>query len=126
MNFIDEALQSNLTGDGFLQAMADIYKHTEVRDVLHGYPRWIQDVITIIDYDTEMTMEGLENREYTAEIEALTRCGAKQEAELLSCVHENSEYAALAAIYPRLAFMNEADYEAFWNCVRAYIEQNLT
>ena len=126
MNLIDEALQTHRTGEAFLQAMTDIYRNPEVRDVLPSYPQWIQDVITVIDYDTEMTSEGLENREYTPEIEALTRCGITQEAELLSCVHDHSEYAALAAIYPRLAFMNEKDYGVFWDSLKAYIEKNLT
>ena len=126
MNFIDEALQKHLSADEFLQAMGAINEHPEVRGLLTGYPQWIQDVIAVLDYDTEMTGEGLENREYTPEIEALTRCGIMQEAELLSCVHEYSEYAALAAIYPRLAFMNEKDYGVFWDSLKAYIEKNLS
>ena len=126
MNFIDEALQKHLTAHDFLQAMSAIAEHPEVREILHTYPQWIQDVITIIDYDTEMSSEGMENREYTPEIAALERCGIRKEAELLSMVHDSSDYAAMSAIYPRLAFLNEEDYTVFWNALTAYIEQNLT
>ena len=45
MNFIDEALKSNLHGDDFLQAMADIYKEPDVSDILDRYPKFIKDVI---------------------------------------------------------------------------------
>ena len=126
MNLIDEALQKHLTAHDFLQAMGEIRKHPEIRDVLDSYPQWIRDVITILDYDTEMSSEGMENREYTPEIEALRRCGITKEAELLSMVHDSSDYAAMSAIYPRLAFLNEDDYTVFWNCINAYIDQTLT
>jgi len=126
MNFIDEALGKHLNAHDFLQAMGEIRNHPEVREALQAYPQWIRDVITVIDYDTEMTTEGMENREYTPEIAALRRCGINKEAELLSMVHETSDYAALSAIYPRLACLNEDDYTVFWNCLEAYIDQNLT
>ena len=32
MNFIDKALEELTNGEDFVQAMADIYEHTEVRD----------------------------------------------------------------------------------------------
>ena len=59
MNFIDKALADKLTGDDFLQAMAGIYSESEVRDILSKYPAFIADVITIIDYDTALNMDGL-------------------------------------------------------------------
>ena len=34
MNFIDKAFESNLSGDDFLQAMADVYSEDNVRDEL--------------------------------------------------------------------------------------------
>ena len=32
MNFIDKALEEITNGEDFVQAMADIYEHTEVRE----------------------------------------------------------------------------------------------
>ena len=47
MNFIDRALARGdaLTDDGFLQAMADIYKEPQVWAELDRYPLYIGDVI---------------------------------------------------------------------------------
>lgn len=39
--------------------MADIYEHPEVREILKNYPLWIRNIIAVIDYDTELTMDGL-------------------------------------------------------------------
>lgn len=126
MSFIDNALAARLTADEFLQAMGNIQNEPAVRETLSQYPQWIQDVIQILDYDAELTAEGLENREYTPEIAALKRAGIEKEAGLLSMVHDNSDYAAMSAIYPRLACLNEEDYAVFWNCLKAYISKNLT
>ena len=56
MNFIDRALAQGdaLDADGFLQAMADIYKEPQVWQELDRYPQYIQDIIHIVDYDTEV------------------------------------------------------------------------
>ncbi|MBE6753268.1 MAG: hypothetical protein E7559_02775, partial [Ruminococcaceae bacterium] len=90
MNFIDKAFENHLTGDNFLQAMADVYSEPEVRDMLNKYPRFVKDVILIIDYDYEIQMEGLDNvicgnlGEQLPEIlQALDNCGASQEADVL-------------------------------------------
>ena len=32
MNFIDDALKNKDSGEGFVQAMADIYEHSDIRD----------------------------------------------------------------------------------------------
>ena len=54
MNFIDKAFESKLSGDDFLQAMADIYSEPEVREIIDKYPQFVKDVILIIDYDYEI------------------------------------------------------------------------
>lgn len=121
MNFIDEALSKGLKNDDFLQAMADIYNHPKVRECLDKYPQFIRDVITIIDYDTDLSMEGLDFRDYSNEINALNRAGLKTEAELLSKVCDDND--TLNDVYDHLAINN--DYDGFWDTVRAYIDNNI-
>ena len=50
MNFIDKALSEITNGEDFVQAMADIYEHAEVRKEFGNLPSWIQNIITVIDY----------------------------------------------------------------------------
>lgn len=87
MNFIDKAITDKLAGDDFLQAMATIYSESEVRKILHRYPTFISDVITIIDYDTALQMDGLDDiisgnlsHRYLEIVDALERCGLEHEA----------------------------------------------
>lgn len=133
MNFIDKAFESNLSGDDFLQAMADVYSEDNVRDELDKYPQFIKDVILIIDYDLELQMGGLDEvingnlEEQLPEIlQALDNCGASQEADVLRQAksmtlddyEENYE-----VLYDKLAINN--DYEEFWDLVRDYIDASL-
>lgn len=138
MNFIDTALanQGNLSDDDFLQAMADIYQEPEVWKILHKYPQYIQDVIYIIDYDTELQMEGLESVLYGPMSEkydkihtALLNCGALEEAHILEeASHLNIDsddnddddcYEQMEKLVSQTALHN--DYDHFWDLVRDYI-----
>ena len=49
MNFIDKALSEITNGEDFVQAMADIYEHAEVRKEFGNLLSWIQNIITVID-----------------------------------------------------------------------------
>ena len=136
MNFIDRALAQGerLTPDDFLQAMADIYKEPQVWRELDRYPQYIQDVIYIIDYDTEVQMEGLDacaaSPHAEQYIQALLNCGAAAEAEILKRARELSgpDYedeavdAEMGILYQQIA-LNQ-DYNAFWDLVRGYIERS--
>lgn len=146
MNFIDTALADgdNLSDDDFLQAMADIYKEPKVWDILDEYPQYIKDVIYIIDYDTELQMEGLEGimdccppEKYEKMHSALINAGALEEARILHEAHilyeawlsggENEDYdeqydEQMEKLQSQTALHN--DYESFWNMVRAYIGEN--
>ena len=140
MNFIDRALAQGdaLTADGFLQAMADIYKEPQVWQELDRYPQYIQDVIYVIDYDTEVQMEGLDACAASPRVEqyiqALLNCGAVAEAELLKRAKELTDSgpdgedeafdAELESLYRQIA-LNQ-DYEGFWDLVRGYIERSQT
>lgn len=131
-------LKGQISADDFLQALADIYKYPDVRQSLTAYPQFVQDVIYIIDYDTEVQMEGLEGfftnstKDFFYETyHALINCGALSEAEILvkaqkilclmdetgdDMYHEQFEH-----IEKQIALHN--DYEHFWNLVRAYIDR---
>ena len=136
MNFIDRALAQgeSLTPDDFLQAMADIYKEPQVWRTLDRYPQYIQDIIHIVDYDTEVQMEGLEacaaSPHAEQYIQALMNCGAAAEAEILKRARELSgpDYedeavdAEMGILYQQIA-LNQ-DYNAFWDLVRGYIERS--
>lgn len=140
MNFIDRALAQGdgLTPDDFLQAMADIYKEPQVWQALDRYPQYVRDVIYIIDYDTEVQMEGLDacaaSPRAEQYIRALLNCGAVAEAELLKrakaladsgAVAEDEAFdAELESLYRQIA-LNQ-DYEGFWDLVRGYIERSQT
>ena len=140
MNFIDRALAQGdgLTPDDFLQAMADIYKEPQVWQALDRYPQYVRDVIYIIDYDTEVQMEGLDacaaSPRAEQYIRALLNCGAVAEAELLKRAkaladsdpsYEDEAFdAELESLYRQIA-LNQ-DYEGFWDLVRWYIERSQT
>lgn len=131
--FIDIALasQHNLSDDDFLQAMAEIYHNPEVWEVLHQYPQYIQDVVYIIDYDTELQTEGLASvsvgamsEQYDKVHTALLNCGAVDEARILEEAQRldidsdsyDRQIESLTALHN--------DYEHFWDLVRAYIGKN--
>ena len=137
MNFIDKAFAQNLKGDDFLQAMADIYSEPKVYKELKKYPRFVADIITVIDYDTALRIDGLDDvisgnlsNRYKEIINALENCGAKDDADVLKKAKElyilddrsyDKEYNNLSS---RLALNN--DYDGFWDMVRAYIDRNLS
>ena len=135
MNFIHRALAQGrrLSDDDFLQAMADIYKEPQVWQELDRYPQYVQDVIYVIDYDTEVQMEGLNACAVSPRVEqyiqALLNCGAVSEAEILKrakkLTDSDSDYedeavdAEMEKLYRQIA-LNQ-NYEEFWDLVRGYI-----
>ena len=135
MNFIHRALAQGrrLSDDDFLQAMADIYKEPQVWQELDRYPQYVQDVIYVIDYDTEVQMEGLDACAVSPRVEqyiqALRNCGAVSEAEILKrakkLTDSDSDYedeavdAEMERLYRQIA-LNQ-NYEEFWDLVRGYI-----
>lgn len=133
MNFIDKAFDNKLHGDDFLQAMADVYSETEVREILDKYPAFVKDVILIIDYDSEIQIEGLDEvihgnlEEQLFEIiQALDNCGASQEADVLRQARAMTlgEYEEnYDSLCDKLAINN--NYDGFWDLVRSYIDASL-
>lgn len=124
MNFIDHAISEITNGEDFVQTMADIYEHPELRDELEKYSLWIQNIITIIDYDTELGMDGLDLKSYADVIEVLNEIGLIEEAEILRDYNNDISEENADKCYERLAINN--DYDAFWNKVYAYADENIS
>lgn len=123
MNFIDEALSKITNGEDFVQAMAEIYEHPEIRKILMNYPTWIRNIITIIDYDTKLTMDGLECKSYKDVIEVLLEIGLTNEARVLISLENDFSQENMDICYSKLALNN--DYEAFWNKVYLYADKHI-
>ena len=123
MNFIDKALEEITIGEDFVQAMADIYEHTEVREKLDKFPSWIRNIITVIDYDTELSMNGLDFKSYRNVIDALTDMGLTEEAEVLITFEKKPSQEEADICYSKLAINN--DYDTFWNKVYSYADENI-
>lgn len=134
MNFIDRALEriNEVSADEFLQAMADIYDELIDRNELKKYPQFVQDIIFIIDYDTELQMEGLEGFFYDETkyfvdetIKALKNCGAIHEAEILKkCKNINLNRKDASDLFNMLeaeTYLNN-EFDAFWKLVDDYID----
>ena len=106
-----------------VQPMADIYEHAEVRKEFGNLPSWIQNIITVIDYDTELAMNGLDFKSYKNVIEALTDMGLIEEAKVLTAFENDSSQENTDIYYYNLALNN--DYESFWDKVYSYADQNI-
>lgn len=120
MDFIEEALNS-ITGEEFVQSLADIYLHPEV--CLSELPTWIRNLIIVMDYDTEIQMDGLSNKSYKDVIDALNVMGLNNEASVLSKLTGNASDEAIEECYLGLAINN--DYDVFWEKVFQYADWNL-
>ncbi len=92
MNFIDEVLKNlgTMRADDVIQSMARIYEKVIERTKIAEYPQFIQDIIYIIELDTELAMSGiggvLDNNigEYMNEIIlALQNIHANRDAQVL-------------------------------------------
>lgn len=124
MNFIDHAISVITNGEDFVQAMADIYEYSEVRDELEKYPSWIKNIITIIDYDTELGMDGLDLKSYADVVKVLNEIGLIEEAGVLRDYDNDISKENAEKCYERLAINN--DYDAFWNKVYVYADENIS
>jgi hypothetical protein len=93
MNFIDDVLLkiNNMSADDIIESIAQkIYSEPIERKELASYPQFIQDIIFFIDFDTELSINGilgfLENStgEYIDEtIVALKHISADSDADIL-------------------------------------------
>ena len=123
MNFIDKALAGFTSGEDFVQKMADIYEYQEVREELANYPTWIRNIIPVIDYDTELAMDGFEFKSYRNVIDVLTDIGVTTEAQALIELEGDVSQDGIDSCYSKLALNN--DYEAFWDKLYSYADKNM-
>ena len=123
MNFIDKALAEVTSGEDFVQKMADIYEYQEVREELANYPTWIRNIITVIDYDTELAMDGFEFKSYRNVIDVLTDIGVTTEAQALIELEGDVSQDGIDSCYSKLAL--NIDYEAFWDKLYSYADKNM-
>ena len=123
MNFIDKALAGFTSGEDFVQKMADIYEYQEVREELANYPTWIRNIITVIDYDTELAMDGFEFKSYRNVIDVLTDIGVTTEAQALIELEGDVSQNGIDSCYSKLAL--NIDYEAFWDKLYSYADKNM-
>lgn len=131
MNFIDKALIDidKLSADDFLQIMGNIFSEPIERVDIKRYPQFVQDLIFIIDYDTELQMEGLvgffndSTKEYVNEtITALRNCGAINDASILEeCMYlGEKDYDRFVYLETKTYIYN--DFDGFWELIINYIE----
>lgn len=124
MNFIDHAISEITNGEDFVQAMADIYEYPEVRGELEKYPSWVKNIIAVIDYDTELGMDGLDLKSYADIVKVLDEIGLIEEAGVLRDYDKDMSEENAEKCYERLAINN--DYDVFWNKVYVYADENIS
>lgn len=135
MNALDNILENlpHLSADDIIQTLgSEMYeKEFPELDKLGNYPKFIQDAIYIIEFDTELAMNGiggvLENRInciIPKIIKAFQNIEANQEADILSQIY---------AIYQTSPCSDEIEtlrksfylYTSFdiWSLLETYVEQ---
>ena len=105
VTFIDETLANADNGEIFVQLPTGIYSHREVRYRLPTYPEWIQHIITLIDYDTELALDGLQRKSYEPMIPVLSAVRLQSEKEILRSVPEHISNESLSSSHSKLAIM---------------------
>ena len=105
VTFIDEALANADNGEIFVQLPAGIYSHRGGRCRLPTYPEWIQHIITLIDYDTELALDGLQRKSYEPMNPVLSAVRLQSEKEILRSVPEHISNESLSSSHSKLAIM---------------------
>lgn len=136
MNFIDTALKNHLECDDFLQEIAvNIYSHSEIRDIIVNYPQFVADAIAIIDYDTNLSMDGdifvNDSDKFPNIIIALHNCGIDNDVVILKKLQDlyNNDDDNFWSeqgdnLYSELMWNKEID--RFWLLVKNYINHSLS
>lgn len=135
MNFIDKAFENHLQCDDFLrEIMLNIYSYPEIRDIIANYPQFVADAIAIIDYDTNLSMDGdifvNDSDKCSDIITALHNCGMDNDVEILQQLNDlfnNDEdvfWDENDALYSKLTW--NTDIYRFWELVKNYIINSLS
>lgn len=134
MNFIDKALKNHLECDDFLQEITNIYSYSEIRNVIKNYPQFVADAIAIIDYDTDLSMDGdifvNDSDKFSSIITALHHCGIDNDVKILQKLNDlfnNNEdifWNENDDLYSKLLW--NTDIDRFWILVKNYISRSLS
>lgn len=135
MNFIDKAFENHLQCDDFLrEIMLNIYSNSEIRDIIVNYPQFVADAIAIIDYDTNLSMDGdifvNDSDKFPDIITALHNCGIDNDVEILQQLNDlfnNDEdifWDEGDALYSKL--MWNTDIDRFYELFKNYISNSLS
>lgn len=139
MTFIDSILQhlDSMSADDVIQQIGEgIYKEGVPRDEILAYPQFIQDIVFLIDMDTELQMQGdLTNFSVKKHIPnmiiALKNMHEDSEANLLQNIHDiysASSYeedvtdkvdTLLDELYSKMYFETGND---IWSSLEMYVE----
>ena len=121
MNLIERVLSkiSDTSADDIIEALTYIYAEPLERDSLSVYPQFIQDVIFIIDMDTELNMQGdvIANlsKFIPNMIKALENCNAQVDADAMRKIHEISLALAVE--------QNDDKYAELFDSAEEYYEK---
>ncbi len=136
MNYIDDILNRLhvMSADDIIQEIGGkIYSEPLDRDEILKYPQFIQDIIFLIDMDTELTMQGDVLVNSTGQhvpnmIVALKNIHADNDANLLQKIYDvyqsNPNYdiiwETLDDFYSRMYLYTDLD---IWRLLNTYVEQ---
>ena len=134
MNFIDKLLNdlNNKSADDIIQIIGNnIYTESIDRKQILKYPQFIQDIIFIIDLDTELSMNGdvLQNsiRLFIQNIiTALENIHADNDAKLLKEIFKldkiNPDDKYINILYKKMYLYTDFD---IWSLLEAYVKKQI-
>ncbi|SHL29070.1 DMP19 family protein [Flavobacterium chilense] len=133
MNFIEKTLNNlcDMTADDVVQSMAKIYNEPIDRNKLLEYPQFIRDIIFLIDFDTEMNMQGdvLQNsiKEHVPNIiTALGNIEANNESKILQEIYkrfqQNPDDEMIDKLYAKMYLYTDFD---IWLLLDIYVEKQM-
>ncbi|CEP45631.1 Uncharacterised protein [[Clostridium] sordellii] len=134
INFIEEILTNinSLRAEDVIESMAEIYNIPIDREDLVKYPQFIQDIIFIIDYDTELSMNGIlgflknsTNKYLPQTITALKNIGADTDVEVLKKISSFNTYKNIndiESLSEKIYLYNDFD---IWKLLEEYVEREI-
>lgn len=134
INFIEEILTNinSLRAEDVIESMAEIYNTPIDREDLVKYPQFIQDIIFIIDYDTELSMNGIlgfiknsTNKYLPQTIDALKNIGADTDVEVLKKISSFDTYKNIndiESLSEKIYLYNDFD---IWKLLEEYVEREI-
>ena len=134
INFIEEILTNinSLRAEDIIESMAEIYNIPIDREDLVKYPQFIQDIIFIIDYDTELSMNGIlgflknsTNKYLPQTITALKNIGADTDVEVLKKISSFDTYKNIndiESLSEKIYLYNDFD---IWKLLEEYVKREI-